>query len=252
MTPVPASRRGSAVLVHGLWGNPGDWQWVSRFLKDADVSVNVPDLPSHRRSSADLGDDAAAVRDAIRSSPPPVVAVGWSYGGTVISIAAGGEAPVSHLIYVADVPKKADTHEGEDLSWAMDDPHVLVRGDGTFVLDNDWWLNEEAGTTFSTEVLAHLRQHPRRAAARGGARNDAATDLRGLGDDPDNSDHRTPGPVTDRRRPPTGSSHLRGCPAPGHRPLHHLPFTRGGEPDRHTDARGKVGVPSCRGDLMIS
>ena len=49
-----------------------------------------------------------------------------------------------------------------DLSWIHDDPHLIVHDDGTFVLDNDWWLNEEAGTTFPPEVVDHLRRNPRR------------------------------------------------------------------------------------------
>jgi pimeloyl-ACP methyl ester carboxylesterase len=44
-------------------------------------------------------------------------------------------------------------------------PALLVLDDGTFVLDNDWWLNEEAGTTMPSRVLAHLREHPRRPAS---------------------------------------------------------------------------------------
>ena len=34
-----------------------------------------------------------------------------------------------------------------------EDPHILVFDDGTFVLDNEWWLNEEAGTTMPSHVL---------------------------------------------------------------------------------------------------
>jgi pimeloyl-ACP methyl ester carboxylesterase len=94
-----------------------------------------------------------------------VVVVGWSYGGTVISMAAAGEASVSRLIYVSDVPMPPKNHPA-DLAWIDDDPHVLAREDGTFVLDNDWWLNEEAGTTFTPDVVDHLRRHPRRPVSR--------------------------------------------------------------------------------------
>jgi hypothetical protein len=68
---------------------------------------------------------------------------------------------VIRLIYVADVPMPSD-HDVDDLSWIHEDPHVIVRDDGTFVLDNEWWLNEEAGATFSPEVVEHLRRNPRR------------------------------------------------------------------------------------------
>jgi pimeloyl-ACP methyl ester carboxylesterase len=56
---------------------------------------------------AGLVEDAAEVRDAIRACAPPVAAVGWSYGGSVIGVAATGDASVSRLIYVNDVPRPA-------------------------------------------------------------------------------------------------------------------------------------------------
>ena len=91
------------MLVHGAWGNPGDWQWVQRPLENRGVHVSVPDLPSHRSASAGLAEDAKEVRAAIQGSPSPVVVVGWSYGGTVIGPAAMGESSVVRLIYVADI-----------------------------------------------------------------------------------------------------------------------------------------------------
>jgi pimeloyl-ACP methyl ester carboxylesterase len=157
--------RGSAVLVHGGWGNPDDWRQVGRLLEDAGVHVRTPDLPSHRSATAGLADDAAEVRDAIRSCSPPVVVVGWSYGGTVISMAAAGEASVTRLIYVSASPMRPNDHP-DDLSWVDQDPHIIARDDGTFILDNDWWLNEEAGTTFPHDVVEHLRRHPRRPVSR--------------------------------------------------------------------------------------
>jgi len=76
-------------------------------------------------------------------------------------MAAMGESSVVRLMYVADIPKPSND-EVRDLSWIHDDPHLIVYDDGTFVLDNDWWLNEEAGTTFPLEVVDHLRRNPRR------------------------------------------------------------------------------------------
>ena len=72
--------RGTAVLVHGMWSSPADWRWVAERLRDNDVEVLAPDLPSHRTASAGLTADAAEVRSMIAGARPPVVAVGWSYG----------------------------------------------------------------------------------------------------------------------------------------------------------------------------
>jgi pimeloyl-ACP methyl ester carboxylesterase len=152
------------VLVHGLWGNPHDWRWVRGLLEDANVQVITPDLPSHRTPTAGLTEDADEVRHAIRASDPPLAAVGWSYGGSVISLAAAGEESVSRLIYISDIPRPAG-FPGEDLGWIDADPHVLVHPDGKFVLDNDLWLKDE-GETFPEEVYKHFRDHPRRSVTR--------------------------------------------------------------------------------------
>lgn len=157
--------RGSAVLVHGLWSNPDDWKWVTRLLRDSGVHVSVPDVPTHRSGSATLVDDAEEVRRTIRSCPAPVVVAGWSYGGKVISMAAAGEASVARLVYVADIPS-VPRRDPQDATWLDQDPHILVADDNTFVLDNEWWLREEAEAIFTGEVLEHCRQNPRRPAAK--------------------------------------------------------------------------------------
>ena len=118
MPTEPGPFIGSAVLVHGLWGGPVDWRWVRGLLEDANVRVITPDLPSHNTPTAGLAEDAEEVREAIRACTPPVAAVGWSYGGSVISLAAAGEGSVSRLIYISDIPRPAG-YPGEDLSGSM-------------------------------------------------------------------------------------------------------------------------------------
>jgi pimeloyl-ACP methyl ester carboxylesterase len=162
---VTAAKIGSAVLVHGMWSSPSDWRWVEQLLQEAHVEVLVPDLPSHRSTSGTVADDAGVVRQAIEGCSGPVVVVGWSYGGKVMSMAAAGESAVVRLIYVGDIPAPPDEVQTLDASW-LDDPHILVGADGSFVLDNDWWFQAEAARLFSGEVLEHLRHHPRRLASR--------------------------------------------------------------------------------------
>jgi pimeloyl-ACP methyl ester carboxylesterase len=162
---VSSSTLGSAVLVHGMWSSPSDWRWVKQLLEKAGVEARSPDLPSHRSPFGTVADDSRAVREAIRRCTGPVVVVGWSYGGKVISMAAEGESAVIRLIYVADIPARADDVETLDASW-LDDPHIVVGADGAFVLDNVWWFEAEAKRMFSGEVLEHLRRHSRRPASR--------------------------------------------------------------------------------------
>jgi pimeloyl-ACP methyl ester carboxylesterase len=161
-------RTGTAVLVHGGWGHPADWNWVKDELRSAGVHVLTPDLPSHRSGAASFADDVETVRDAIRVSSAPVVLVGWSYGGDVIGVAAAGEDSVVHLVYVAAVPALAEV-EPRDTSWADNDPHILVGEDGSFGLDNAWWLEAEGKRLFAGAVLEHLRRTPRRPVSRASA-----------------------------------------------------------------------------------
>lgn len=140
------SGRGSAVLVHGGWGNPEDWRWVRQLLESAGVHVEAPDLPSHRSADAGLEEDAEEARQAIRACPAPVVAVGWSYGGAVIGAAVTGEPSVIRLLYVAAIPWLPDGAPA-DLSW-LEDPHILVGGELT-----SWTMS--GGSTKKPEPHSH-------------------------------------------------------------------------------------------------
>jgi pimeloyl-ACP methyl ester carboxylesterase len=167
MTVTSSRPIGSAVLVHGGWGNPEDWQWVAKILRQAGVEVATPDLPSHRSPTAGVAEDVAEVRQAIRDLRPPVVLVGWSYGGVVITRTAAEEPSLRHLVYLATIPETGapDSEFANVVAFFEQDPHIDVRPDGTCVLDNDWWLNEEAGATFPEEVRAVLAEHPRRPSS---------------------------------------------------------------------------------------
>jgi pimeloyl-ACP methyl ester carboxylesterase len=124
---------GAAVLVHGLWGNPHDWRWVRGLLEDANVQVITPDLPSHRTPTAGLAEDADEVRHAIRASDPPVAAVGWSYGGSVISLATAGEESVSRLIYISDI------HDPRDFPAKISAGSMPIRTFSSTLTGNSCW-----------------------------------------------------------------------------------------------------------------
>lgn len=152
------------VLVHGLWGSPGDWAWVRRALEGHDLEVVAPDLPSHREPDAGLLDDVDEVRAAILSSPAPTVVVGWSYGCDVVGIAAHAMPHVARLIYVSSVPLKIQ-RETRDASFLESMEHMLRDGQGRFALDNQWWLhNDQAGRQLPADVRAYLESSPRRFA----------------------------------------------------------------------------------------
>lgn len=96
------SRR-TVVLVHGAWHGAWCWERVGEELEAKGIPVVVPDLPGHGsdpRPPGDLHTDAARVAEVISAVEGPVVLVGHSYGGAVVTEA--GVAPsVEHLVYVA-------------------------------------------------------------------------------------------------------------------------------------------------------
>lgn len=85
----------NVVLVHGAWGDVSGWAEVYTQLKAKGYHVDVVS-----NSNASLADDAASVKAVLARQDGPVVLVGHSYGGAIIT-QAGDTANVSALVYVA-------------------------------------------------------------------------------------------------------------------------------------------------------
>lgn len=100
----PSERPATVVLVHGAWHGAWCWAAVQAGLTDRGVPSLAVDLPGHGTSPLPLGDldgDAAEVARVVAAVDGPVVLVGHSYGGAVVSQAAGqGGAGVRHLVYL--------------------------------------------------------------------------------------------------------------------------------------------------------
>ena len=90
------SPKPTIVLVHGAFAGSSSWNGVvAKLAKDGyPVIAAANPLRSVRG-------DAAYVADLVQSLPGPVVLVGHSYGGEVISVAAAGKANVKALVFVA-------------------------------------------------------------------------------------------------------------------------------------------------------
>ncbi|WP_341998655.1 alpha/beta hydrolase [Microbacterium sp. LWH7-1.2] len=90
------AQKPTIVLVHGAFAESSSWNGVIAQLQQHDVRAIAVANPLRR-----LAGDAAYVRDVLASIDGPVVLVGHSYGGLVISEAASGNEAVVGLVYVA-------------------------------------------------------------------------------------------------------------------------------------------------------
>jgi pimeloyl-ACP methyl ester carboxylesterase len=86
----------TVVLVHGAFAESSSWNGVIHKLTQSGLTVVAAANPLRS-----LSGDAAYVRDVVASIGGPVVLVGHSYGGMVITEAAADNAAVVGLVYVA-------------------------------------------------------------------------------------------------------------------------------------------------------
>lgn len=133
----------TVVLVHGAWHGAWCFAALQHALDELGVPSYAIDLPGHGSSLLPLGDlhaDAAHVADVLDRIDGPVVLVGHSYGGAVISQAAADRPNVRHLVYLAAFA----LHAGESVMTLLRSmpPAAVGLGaamrpldDGTTVLD---------------------------------------------------------------------------------------------------------------------
>lgn len=84
------------VLVHGAFADASSWNAVIQRLQSRGYTVIAPANPLRGLSS-----DSAYIASVLDSVKGPIVLVGHSYGGAVISSAAAGNPRVKSLVYVS-------------------------------------------------------------------------------------------------------------------------------------------------------
>src|SRR5215475_13785198 len=99
----------TVVLVHGAFADASSWNGVIERLVAKDVEVIAPANPLRG-----IAEDSAYTASVFDQIPGPVLAVGHSYGGAVITNAAARASNVVGLVYVAAFA----TEEGERLGEA--------------------------------------------------------------------------------------------------------------------------------------
>jgi pimeloyl-ACP methyl ester carboxylesterase len=120
------------VLVHGGFVDGSGWQGVYKALKKNGYNVTVV-----QNSTTSLADDVATTKRAIATQDGPVVLVGHSYGGAVIT-EAGNDQRVVGLVYIAAFAPD----RGESVSSLLKNPPpgapvppILPPVDGYLMLD---------------------------------------------------------------------------------------------------------------------
>ena len=103
---------GNVVLVHGGFVDGSGWEDVYKILKKAGYSVSIVQNPT-----LSLEDDVAVTKRVIATQNGPVVLVGHSYGGVVIT-EAGNDPKVAALVYIAAFAPD----RGESVAGLIKDP----------------------------------------------------------------------------------------------------------------------------------
>src|SRR5436305_3881045 len=120
------------VLVHGGFVDGSGWEGVYKLLRKDGYTVSVVQNPT-----ISLADDVAVTKRVLETQGGPVILVGHSYGGAVIS-EAGNDPKVAGLVYVAAFA----LDDGESVSSLIKDPPpgapvppILPPQDGYLFLD---------------------------------------------------------------------------------------------------------------------
>ena len=124
--------RPTIVLVHGGFVDGSGWEGVYAILKDDGYDVSIVQNPT-----LSLAGDVAATRQIIAQAKGPVVLVGHSYGGVVIT-EAGNDPKVSKLVYItAFAADKAESVASliKDPPPGAAVPPILPPQDGYLFLD---------------------------------------------------------------------------------------------------------------------
>lgn len=130
------------VLVHGGFVDGSGWEDLYRILKKDGYQVSIVQNPT-----SSLADDVAATKRVLAGQKGPVVLVGHSYGGVVIT-EAGNDPKVAGLVYIAAfAPDK-----GESVAALIKDPPpgapvppILPPQDGYLALDREKFAASFAG-----------------------------------------------------------------------------------------------------------
>ncbi len=164
------SSKPSIVFAHGLWADGSCYSKVIQLLQADGYEV----IATQNQLNT-VEDDAAAVRTSFNRVSGPIVLVGHSYGGTVITV-AGTDDRVGALVYIcALAPDEGETSQAEQDKHPTTavfnhievvDGRIWLKPSGTAEFCGDL-SDEEQKLVFATQgaPLADLFTQPVRGAA---------------------------------------------------------------------------------------
>lgn len=162
----------NVVLVHGGFVDGSGWQGVYSILKSNGYNVAIVQNPT-----ISLTDDVAFTKRTIANFDGPVVVVGHSYGGAVIT-EAGNDPKVEALVYVAAfAPDKGESVSSliQGFPQSGSQPPILPPQDGFLALDKVKFPASFAGDVESeTAAFMADSQVPWGLAALGGTISEPA------------------------------------------------------------------------------
>ncbi len=132
----------NVVLVHGAFADGSGWESVARILMKDGYKVSVVQLPETSYAA-----DQKYTKAAIDAMDGPVVLVGHSYGGSVIT-EAGNHPKVKALVYIAAFA--LDTGEScASIEQALPPASKAIKSDS----DGNWWIDQKF---FAADFAADL------------------------------------------------------------------------------------------------
>jgi pimeloyl-ACP methyl ester carboxylesterase len=129
---APTTGIKNVVLVHGAFADGSGWEAVAKILEKDGYTVSVAQPPE-----TSYAEDVKYAKAAIDAMDGPVVIVGHSYGGSIIT-EAGNDPKVSALVYIA--------------AFALDDgescasiEQALPQASKAFKPDSNgnWWIDQD-------------------------------------------------------------------------------------------------------------
>lgn len=159
----------AVVLVHGAFADSSSWNGVIDILqKDGHTVVAVAN------PLRDLKEDAKYVANILAGLKTPVVLVGHSYGGMVISEAARGNPNVKALVFVGGFAPEAgetafgisDKYPGSTLPQNLGEPVILSDGGkDLYIRPDKFWQQFAADVPEADAKLMAATQRPIAEAA---------------------------------------------------------------------------------------